>query len=114
MLQEKKKLPRNNLSESDKVAIYYFTKREDIVITKADKGGAAAIMDVDEYISKANQQLTDGNFYRKIQLENIVTLSTTPSKVLKNKSYYPLQLPKNLLQTTSEHHNFIFYQKYVN
>ena len=23
-------------------------------------------MDVDEYISKANQQLTDGNFYRKL------------------------------------------------
>ena len=58
-MQEKKKLPRNYFSESDKAAIDYFTKREDIVITKTDK-------DVDECISKANQQLTDGNFHRKL------------------------------------------------
>ena len=37
ILQEKKELPRNNLSKSDKAAIDYFTKREDIVITKADE-----------------------------------------------------------------------------
>ena len=36
ILQEKE-LPRNNLSKSDKAAIDYFTKREDIVITKADE-----------------------------------------------------------------------------
>ena len=65
ILQEKKELPRNNLSKSDKAAIDYFTKREDIVITKADKGGATAIMDIEEYISKANQQLKDKNFYKK-------------------------------------------------
>ena len=40
--------------------------------------------------------------------------STTQWKVLKNKSDCPLQLLKNFLQTTSEHHNFIFYQKYIN
>lgn len=51
-MQEKKKLARNNLSESDKAAIYYFTKQEDIVITKLDKGGTTVIMDVNEYISK--------------------------------------------------------------
>ena len=32
----------------------------------------------------------------KIQLENIVALSATPQKVLKNTSYYPLQLLKKL------------------
>ena len=35
-----------------------------------------------------------------IQLENLVTLSTTPQKVLKNKCYYPLQFVKDL--TTSD------------
>ena len=65
-MQEKKKLPRNYFSESDKAAIDYFTKREDIVITETDKGGPTAIMDEDECISKANQQLTDGNFHRKL------------------------------------------------
>ena len=37
VLQEKKDLPRNNLSKSDKAAIDYFTKREHIFTTKADK-----------------------------------------------------------------------------
>ena len=58
ILQEKKKLPRNNLSESNKAAIDYFTKQDDIVISKADKGRATVILDVEKYISKANQQLT--------------------------------------------------------
>ena len=43
-----------------------------------------------------------------------IVLSITPWKVLKSKSYHALQLLKNLLQTTSEHHDSIFYQKYIN
>ena len=85
-----------------------------------------------EYISKVNQQVADENFYRKLNedptrkhsaivnstMENRQQhngkSSTTQWKVLKNKSDCPLQLLKNFLQTTSEHHNFIFYQKYIN
>ena len=62
ILQEKKELPTNNLSKSNKAAIDYFTKRANIVSTKADKEGATVVMEVDEYISKANQQLKDENF----------------------------------------------------
>ena len=47
-MQEEKELPRNNHSKSDKAAIDHFAKREDIVITKAGKGGATVIMDVEE------------------------------------------------------------------
>lgn len=47
------KLPRNNLSETDKAAINHFTKREGIVITEADKGGASVIIGVEEYVSIA-------------------------------------------------------------
>ena len=65
-MQEKKNLPRNNFSISDKRAKDYFRKREDIVLTKDEKGGATVIMDVGEYIIKANQQLTEGNFYSKL------------------------------------------------
>ena len=98
-MQEKKNLPRNNFSISDKRAKDYFRKREDIVLTKDEKGGATVIMDVGEYISKANQQLTEGNFYSK--------LNEDPTRK-HSKSYYQLQLLRNLLQTTSEHQNFIF------
>ena len=40
---EKKKLPINNLSDSDKKAVEYFLKRYDPNITKVDKGGATTI-----------------------------------------------------------------------
>ena len=65
-MQEKKNLPRNKFSISDKRAKDYFRKREDIVLTKDEKGGATVIMDVGEYISKTNQQLTEENVYRKL------------------------------------------------
>ena len=39
-------------------------EREDIVITKADKGGAVVIQDVKKYIEEANRQLSDKNFIR--------------------------------------------------
>ena len=69
ILQEKKPLPRNNLSKTEKAALDYFTKREDIAIIKAGKGGATVIMNVEEYISKANQQLKEDNFYKKLNEE---------------------------------------------
>ena len=60
-----KKLPKNNLTDTDKNAIEYFSKRKDLVITKADKGGATVILDVKDYIAKANEQLQDNSFYQK-------------------------------------------------
>ena len=59
-----KKLPKNNLTDTDKNAIKYFSKRNDLVLTKADKGGATVILDVKDYIAKANEQLQD--FYQKL------------------------------------------------
>ena len=52
-----KKLPKNNLIDTDKNAIEYFSKRNNLVITKADKGGATVILDLKDYIAKANEQL---------------------------------------------------------
>ena len=66
ILQEKKPLPKNNLSKIEKAALDYFTKREHIAIIKAGKGGATVIMNVEEYISKANQQIKEYNFYKKL------------------------------------------------
>ena len=69
ILQEKNPLPRNNLSKIEKAALDYFTKREHIAIIKAGKGGATVIMNVEEYISKANQQFKEDNFYKKLNEE---------------------------------------------
>ena len=37
-------------------------------ITKADKGGAVVIFDVDDYVQEANQQLDNKDFYKKLTI----------------------------------------------
>ena len=48
---DKNKLPENSLADNDKNAIAPFKKRNDLVVTKADKGGATAILDVKDCIA---------------------------------------------------------------
>ena len=61
-----KQIPRSNLLKKEKDALKTLSKREDIVITKADKGGAVVIIDVDGYVKEANQQLENTEFYKKL------------------------------------------------
>ena len=60
----KNKLPKNNLTDTNKNAIEHFSKRNNLVIMKADKGGATVILDVKDYFAKTNKQL-QGNFLSK-------------------------------------------------
>ena len=60
-------------------------------------------------ISKANQQLIDKKFYKKLHKYPPRKHSDIYyRKFFKTKRYYPLQLLKHLLQTTSEHNNPTF------
>ena len=43
--------------------------REDIIITKADKGGAVVIQDVDDYVAEANRQLSDTEYYKQVSTD---------------------------------------------
>ena len=56
-----KKLSRDNLTKSEREALLNLQKRNDIIITKADKGGTVAILDIKDYIDEANRQLNDTN-----------------------------------------------------
>lgn len=56
-----------NLSKAEQEALENLKKREEIVITKADKGGAVVVQDVAEYVKEANRQLADTNFYKKLK-----------------------------------------------
>ena len=47
----------NNLSKVERIAMKELGDHTDIIITKADKGGAAVIMDVKYYINEAHRQL---------------------------------------------------------
>ena len=59
-----KKLPRDNLTKSEREALLNLQKRKtDIIITKADKRGAVVILDINDYIDEANRQLSNTNNY---------------------------------------------------
>ena len=60
-----KQIPHKNLSEKEEDALQNLSKRDDIIITKADKGGAVVIVDVDDYIQEANRQVDNKEFYKK-------------------------------------------------
>ena len=49
-----KQIPRTNLSKKEKNALKTLSKREDIIITKADKGGTTVFIDVDDYSILSN------------------------------------------------------------
>ena len=65
----KNKLPKNYLTDIDKNDIEYFWKRNDLIITIADKGGATVILDVKDYIAKATEQLQGNSFYQKLNVD---------------------------------------------
>ena len=55
----KPKQPHPNLDKGEREAIKELSKSEDIIITDADKGGAVAVADMDDYIKEAARQLND-------------------------------------------------------
>ena len=64
-----------------------------IIVTKADKGGAVIIADVDDYVQEANQQLGNKEFHKKItigsteinQMKVTRTISEVKSSLLLNE-----------------------------
>ena len=57
---------KSNLTPGEKEALARLREREDIIISKADKGGAVVIQDIQAYIAEANRQLKDTEFYRPV------------------------------------------------
>ena len=58
------KINRKNLSKLESKAMEDLINRDDIIITKADKGGAVVVNDVTKYIQEAERQLSDKKFYK--------------------------------------------------
>ena len=56
----------NNLTKKELESLEELRNRQDLIFTKADKGGALVIMNVKDYISEANRQLDDIQYYRKL------------------------------------------------
>ena len=49
----------NNLSKGERIAMKVLSDHTDIIITKADKGGAVVVMDVKDYINESHQPNRD-------------------------------------------------------
>ena len=64
---------RSNLSKDEKVALKDLSKRDDIIITNADKGGAVVIMDVNDYIREAKRQLNEPRNYKVLAKDPTTT-----------------------------------------
>ena len=68
--------------------------RDDIIITKTDKGGAVVILDVDDYINEANRQLNNKEFYKEVQ-NDPTELNRKKVNAIKERKYARL-LDKNI------------------
>ena len=63
----------NNLTKSERTSMKELSEREDIINTKADKGGGIVIVDVKDYIKEAERQLNNTENYRKLQEDPTAT-----------------------------------------
>ena len=54
------------MSKAEKTVMNEFSKQDDLVCTKEDKGGAIVILHVENCTEKANKELSNKNYYKKI------------------------------------------------
>lgn len=79
-----KQQQKPNLSESEKRALSELKRNKDIIIKKADKGGAVVILNRIDYINEAMRQLNDDKSYKKLDEDPSNYVFTKINKILKN------------------------------
>ena len=63
----------NNLSKDERISMKELSDHTDIIITKADKGGAVVFMDVKKYINEAHRQLNNKDHYKILNKDPTTT-----------------------------------------
>ena len=63
---EKKATPKSNLTKNQTDPLQQLSQRDDIIITKADKGEAVVIIDVYDYMREVNRQLNNTDLSNRI------------------------------------------------
>ena len=66
-MENQKPQPLITWPKNDRQAWQELSERDDIVITKADKGGALVITDVKDYIREAESQLKNKDNYDRLK-----------------------------------------------
>ena len=65
-LQSYHENPNKNISTEESKALIHLENNDNIIIKKADKGAAVVIMNQNDYIKEGIRQLSDANFYVKL------------------------------------------------
>ena len=68
----------NNLSKDERIAMKELSDHTDIIITKSDKGGAAVIVYVKDYMNEAHCQVNNKDHYKILNKK----LTTTNAKLV--------------------------------
>ena len=93
------------MSKKEKDALQNLSKRDDIIITKADKGSAVVTVDVDDYVQEANRQLDNKEFYKKSTIDtteiNQIKVNRTINE-LKSSHLFNEKIASDLLSSEAK------------
>ena len=86
-------------------------EREDLSITKADKGAAVFVIDVDDYVKEANRQLDKIKFHKKLPNDITVlnrTKINTSIEELKTLGFLEEEIANNLKSSKAKSPQYYF------
>ena len=111
-----KQNPNKNITAEEAIALTHLKNNENIIIKKADKGAAVVIMSRDDYIKEGIRQLSDANFYVKLdhdptpnhidEIHNTLLKALQRDEITKRSSSFSFRL-------VAPRWPGIFYQKYT-
>ena len=81
-IEEARPSKYSNLTIKEQKAMQELQSRDDIVITDTDKGGAVAILDVEDYVKEAERQLKNKQNYQKINYDPTTLSNKTIHRVI--------------------------------
>jgi len=84
VILRKAKPPRRNLNLEQLKAIKSLRNNNNIVILKADKGGATVIMNHEDYVNKMKDHLYNSSSYKKLEKISISKITRLVKKAIKD------------------------------
>jgi len=84
VILRKARPPKRNLNPEQPKAIKNLRNNNDIVILKADKGGATIIMNYEDYVSKMKDHLYNSGSYKKLEENPISKITRLVKKAIKD------------------------------
>jgi hypothetical protein len=73
---------RHNLSKTERNAVESLSKNEQIVVKKADEGGATVVWSKEKYVTEAYRQLDNDEFYQSLTFNPTEDLKTELKGIL--------------------------------